>query len=389
MCCAGRAEGDKMMKKVLLVTHVGDFIPQFEMKNVQYLQSIGYEVHYAADFTQSSYGSSGTRLKGSGVICHQIPFERSPFKIKNFHAYRMLQELLASEHFELIHCHTPMGGAMARLAGRKYRKRGMKIVYTAHGFHFFKGAPLINWMIYYPVERLLSRWTDVQITINREDYQRARCFHAGKVVRIPGVGINLSAARERKLTDREAFRRSLGVEPGDFCLLSVGELDANKNHLAVLEALQKMDRTGLRYLICGKGCLRDRLAAEIADKGLSDCVSMLGYRNDVAQLYEAADLFVFPSRREGLSVALMESMAKGLPALVSRIRGNVDLIEEGRGGILVSPKNPDEFADGIRRLKRDPECCRRMGAYNQRAVVRYDACEVEKVMSRIYDEVLR
>ncbi|MCH1982167.1 glycosyltransferase family 4 protein [Ruminococcus sp. OA3] len=376
------------MKKVLLVTHVGDFIPQFEMRNVRYLQSIGYEVHYAADFKQSSYGNSAEKLKGSGVVCHQVPFERSPFKVKNIHAYRVLKELLASEHFELIHCHTPMGGAMARLAGRTYRKRGLKIIYTAHGFHFFKGAPLINWMIYYPVERLLSRWTDVQITINREDYQRARKFHANKVVRIPGVGIDLSSARERKLLDKEAFRRSLGVGPDDFCLLSVGELDANKNHVVVLEALQKMDRSNIRYLICGKGCLQDRLAREISDKGLSDCVSLLGYRDDVEQIYEAADLFVFPSHREGLSVALMESMAKGLPALASRIRGNVDLIEEGRGGILVSSREPDEFADGIRRLKRDPELCRKMGAYNQRAVVRYDTCEVEKVMSRVYHEVL-
>ncbi len=377
------------MKKVLLVTHVGDFIPQFEMGNVRYLQNAGYEVHYAADFQQSSYGSSGEKLKDSGVICHQIPFQRSPFRMKNIHAYRKLKELLAAEHFEFIHCHTPIGGAMARFAGRKYRRRGMKIIYTAHGFHFFKGAPPVNWIFYYPVERLLSRWTDVQITINQEDYQRARHFYAKRVVRIPGVGIRLAEIQKRKLLDRDAFRRSLKVEPDDFCLLSVGELDDNKNHITVLKALQKMDRTNIRYLICGKGRLQEQLARVISDYGLTDCVSLLGYRDDVSQIYEAADLFVFPSRREGLSVALMESMAKGLPALVSRIRGNVDLIEEGCGGILVSSSAPDEFAEGILYLKKHPELCRKMGAYNQRAVVRYDMSEVEKVMSRVYREVMR
>ena len=377
------------MKKVLFVTHVGDFVPQFEMNNVRCLQKMGYEVHYAANFQLSSYGNKGERLKDSGVVCHFVPFERSPLSPSNIRAYRSLSKLLAEQKFALIHCHTPMGGVVARLAGKKYRRRGTKILYTAHGFHFYKGAPLINWLLYYPVEKFLSRFTDVQITINQEDYERAQRFHARKVVRIPGVGIDTEALGQKVLENRGAFRRELGVGDDDICLLSVGELDENKNHRTVLEALRQMDRTGIRYLICGKGELQEELQKKIVDEDLADTVTLLGYRNDIDSIYEAADILIFPSYREGLSAALMEAMAKGLPVIASRIRGNVDLIVDGKGGLLADPGKPEQFAAGIRRLCADPERCVKMGNYNRRAVAPCDILEVQAAMKKIYEEVLR
>lgn len=377
------------MKKVLLVTHVGDFIPQFEMNNVKCLQKMGYEVHYAANFQLSSYGNKGERLKDSGVICHYVPFERSPFKANNIKAYRALAQLLTEHKFSLIHCHTPMGGVLARLAGQKYRRRGTKILYTAHGFHFFKGAPLVNWLIYYPVEKFLSWFTDVQITINQEDYERARRFHAKKVVRIPGVGIDTETLGQKVLENRSDFRKELGIEDDEMCLLSVGELDENKNHKTVIEALKQIDTTGIQYLICGQGELKEELQKQIDEAGLSDVVRLMGYRNDIAAIYEAADLLVFPSHREGLSAALMEAMAKGLPVVASKIRGNVDLIVEGKGGYLVDSKKPEEFANALKRLCADKERCVKMGAYNRRAVAPFDVCEARGVMKKVYEEVLR
>ncbi|MGI6007464.1 MAG: glycosyltransferase family 4 protein [Ruminococcus sp.] len=376
------------MRKVLLVTHVGDFIPQFEMDNVRCLQNMGMEVHYAANFQLSSYGNKGERLKNSGVICHQIPFQRSPFRMENLLAYRRLKRLLKEESFEMIHCHTPIGGAMARLTGRSYRKKGMKILYTAHGFHFFKGAPLLNWILYYPAERFLSRYTDVQITINREDFARACHFHAGKVIRIPGVGIDAVELGKKVLQDREKFRRSMGVKENDFCLLSVGELDENKNHETVLKAVKMLKDLPVYYLICGKGELEQKLKRRIHEYGLENRVGMLGYRNDVTSVYEAADLFVFPSHREGLSAALMEAMAKGLPVVGSRIRGNVDLIEEGKGGFLVNSRKPGEFADAIRKLEQSRELCREMGKHNRESVRAFDRAQVRSVMEKVYREVL-
>ncbi|MGI6010613.1 MAG: glycosyltransferase family 4 protein [Ruminococcus sp.] len=376
------------MKKVLMVTHVGDFIPQFEMDNVRCLQEMGYEVHYAANFSLSSYGKKGEKLKDSGVICHQIPFFRSPFQKGNIRAYRMLKQLLRRESFAMIHCHTPIGGAMARLAGRSYRKKGLKILYTAHGFHFFKGAPLVNWLIYYPAEWFLSWFTDVQITINGEDFERAGHFHAGKVVRIPGVGIDTEELGRRLLEDRDAFRASLGLKADDFCLLSVGELDANKNHETVLRALREMNCDHIRYLICGKGQLERELREKIREYGLEGKAELLGFRNDVPAIYEAADLFVFPSHREGLSAALMEAMAKGLPVVCSRIRGNVDLIEEEKGGLLVGSRSPSQFAGAIQRLLEDRVLCDRMGRRNRDYVRSFDKSRVRSVMEKVYHEVL-
>lgn len=377
-------------KKVLLVTHVGDFIPQFEMDNVKFLQQQGCEIHYAANFHLSSYGRKGELLKNSGIICHQIPFQRSPFRKENLQAYKMLKKIFEDEKFAMVHCHTPIGGALARLAGRKFRKEGLKVVYTAHGFHFCSGAPWLNWLLYYPAEYLLSWLTDVQITINQEDYDRAaRFFHAGKVVRIPGVGIDSRQLEKRILEDRKRFRASLGVGEQDFCLLSVGELDANKNHETVLRALQEMDRRQICYLICGKGELEQELQMKILEYGLEDTVKLLGYRNDAPAVYEAADVFVFPSHREGLSVALMEAMAKGLPAVASRIRGNVDLIVDEKGGLLANSHSAPEFARAILRLQKDPGLCKRMGEYNRKRVRLFDRAKVRSVMEKVYQEVLR
>ncbi|MBO5278732.1 MAG: glycosyltransferase, partial [Lachnospiraceae bacterium] len=162
------------MKRVLIVTTVSGFVPQFEMNNVRILQEMGYEVHYASNFKNPHYGKDNHRLEGTGVVCHQVDFVRSPFRfIQNMRAYAQLRKLMRENQFQMVHCHTPMGGVLARLAARKYRRTGTKVLYTAHGFHFYKGAPVFNWLFYYPVEWLLARWTDVLITINEEDYQRA------------------------------------------------------------------------------------------------------------------------------------------------------------------------------------------------------------------------
>lgn len=376
------------MKKVLLVTHVSGFVPQFEMNNVRYLQEKGYEVHYAANFDMISYGGDNSRLEDTGIICHHIPFNRSPFTLQNAGVYRKLKALIDAEAFQLIHCHTPMGGMMARMAARKARRQGTKVIYTAHGFHFFKGAPLQNWLLYYPVERFLSRFTDVQITINSEDYQRARKFHAGQVVFIPGVGINTGRLREKSVISHEQFRQSLGIQADDICILSVGELVKNKNHRIVLEALSKLQDERVKYLICGQGSETASLNSLARDLQLERQVQLLGFRKDVAKIYEIADIFVFPSLREGLSVALMEAMGKGLPVVCSRIRGNQDLIQDREGGLLVSPRDADELAGALEKLCADQELRSSMGAYNQEAVTYYDQAVVLRIMAQVYDREL-
>lgn len=323
-------------KKALLVTTVSGFVPQFEMNNVKLLQNLGYEVHYASNYHTPSYGNDNHRLDGTGIIRHQIDFVRSPFKPVNLSVYRQLRRLMREEHFDLVHCHTPMGGVMARLAA--HATHTGPVIYTAHGFHFFKGAKLINWLCYYPMEKFLSRYTDQQICINKEDYLRAKKhFHSKHVNYIPGVGIDFSKIPSLTAQQIEAKRRELGLTENQLVILSAGELIKRKNHETALRAMAELKKyyalhpdesRPIHYIICGHGELESDLKKLAETLGLEDTVSFLGYRTDMLEIYQAADLFLFPSFQEGLPMALLEAMASGLPVICSDIRGSRDLMGE-------------------------------------------------------------
>ena len=316
------------MKKALLVATVGGFIACFELSNAKILQEMGYEVHAAADFHLVPSAKEKKKLKEAGIVCHPIDFSRSPFQVKNMQAYRQLNALLAMHHFDLIHCHTPVGGVLARLCAAKYRKTGTKVIYTAHGFHFYQGAPLPNWLIYYPIEKALSRVTDILITINKEDYALAKKkMHAKKVTYLPGVGVDLKKFCAGTI-DVSKKREELGLSDTDFLLLSVGELSKRKNQEIVIKAIQKLQYPQVKYLLCGCGVLREKLEKMAEELGLKEKIIFLGYRDDIAELCQSADLFVLPSRQEGLPMALMEAIACNLPAACSDIRGNRDLLTE-------------------------------------------------------------
>ena len=375
------------MRKALLVTHVSGFVPQFEMNNVHILQNMGYEVHYASNFHNPSYGDDNSRLEGTGIICHQIDFERSPFKRKNITAYRQLKKLMEEHEFDLVHCHTPMGGALARLAA--HNTHTGPVIYTAHGFHFFKGAPLINWMIYYPVECYLSRYTDVLICINVEDYKRAKKhFYAKNVVRIPGVGLDIERI-ESTIVNTNQKKEQLGIQNDEYVLLSVGEMTANKNHELVLRALKKLNNKKIKYLLCGHGEEEKKLKNLVTDLQLNDQVLFLGYRKDVFEIYRIADIFVFPSIREGMPVALMEAMASNLPVICSNIRGNRELIKNDFGGRLIEGYNIDDYARAIADLAGDREKCLRFGQYNALTIRNYDKSKSLEIMKQVYRELCK
>ena len=337
------------MKKVLFVaTLVKNHIAEFHLPYLKLFQDMGWQTAVAA---KNDYENPADCVIPHCDVFYDVPFERSPLKKGNLTAYRRVKRIIREGGYDIIHCHTPVGAAVARLAARKARKNGSKVIYTAHGFHFYKGAPWLNWLVYFPVEWLLSPLTDVLITINREDYERAkRLLRAKKVVYIPGVGID--TARFRGNAEKgAALRRELGIPDEAAVLLSVGDLNKNKNHRAVLEALARMENRNLHYVVCGRGPLKEELEAFAREKGLADRVRFMGYRDDIPAFYAMADVFVFPSFREGLSVSVMEAMASGLPIVCSRIRGNTDLVQEGVNGFLMDPGKPESIAQAIRCLE--------------------------------------
>lgn len=383
--------GINNMKKALIVTTISGFVPQFEMNNVFTLQKMGYEVHYASNFHNPHYGSDNHRLDGTGIICHQIDFVRSPFHVAaNLKAYRQLYILLQEQMFDFIHCHTPMGGVLGRLAAEQNRRKQhvtCRVIYTAHGFHFFRGAPFINWIFYYPVERWLAHFTDILITINREDYQRAKRFHLrrleGKVEKVNGVGIDVTYYQKITI-DREAVRKEIGVKKGQLFFLSIGELNRNKNHRIMIEALAKIKKD-ICYVICGEGKSKKNLEKLIKKYQLENKVQLLGYRRDIPELLKAADLFVLPSFREGLSLSLQEAMACGVPVIASDIRGNRELIDRGKGGWLLSPKDKKGLIRVIQTIEK--KNLTYMGQYNGRKIKAYDKRIMTGEMKKIYDSI--
>lgn len=311
-------------KKVLFTATITLHIKTFHLPYLKWFKEQGYEVHVAA---KNDFINEPCIIPNCDKY-YDIKFARFPFSKVNINAYKELKKLIQENNYDIIHCHTPVAGVLTRLAAKN--SKNTTVIYTAHGFHFFKGAPLVNWLIYYPVERFCARYTDKLITINKEDYKRAKRFKLhknGKVYYVPGVGINLEKIQNLKV-DIKQKKTEIGILEDIPVLLSVGELIKRKNHETVLKALSQIKDKNFVYLICGRGVLMEHLQNLTKQLGLESEVKFLGFRKDIAEICKTADLFIFPSYQEGLPVALMEAMAAGLPVIASNVRGNRDLIEK-------------------------------------------------------------
>ena len=331
--------------RILYVTTIAASMNAFFKPHIEMLVKEGHQVDVACndkDWPISSF------FEDIGCTFRRIDFSRVPLSKDNVIAYRQLKNVIKEGNYDLVHCHTPNAAVITRLVCRPFRKKtGLRVFYTAHGFHFYKGAPTLNWLVFYPVEKLCSRFTDKLITINQEDYQLAKAkFHAGEVHYVPGVGIDLEKFGN-VCVDRAAKRREIGVPEGACLLLSVGELNENKNHQTVLKAMAKQDNANMHYAIAGVGDKHDQLLVLAESLGLSDRLHLLGYRQDVAELYHCADVFCFPSLREGLGLAAIEAMACGLPVVAADNRGTRSFVVDGENGMLCSADSTEQFGQAI------------------------------------------
>lgn len=366
---------------MLYVSTLSSTVNAFLVPHIRMLVEQGHQVDIASNLVQELHPELG-RL---GCLIHRIGFERSPLRKENYFAYRKLKRLIIDGQYDVVHTHTPVASACARIACRNLS--GVKVIYTAHGFHFFKGAPLKNWLVYYPMERWLAKHTDILITINGEDYKRAsKSFRGPRVKYVPGVGLDLNRFGNANVC-RTVKRQELGIPADSFLILSVGELNRNKNHETVIRAVAQLKNSSIYYFICGEGPLESHLRRIIIELGIEDRAKLLGHRTDIAELCNVSDVFAFPSRREGLSVGLMEAMASQLPVVCSNIRGNRDLIKDGKGGFLLGPKDVDGFVNAMRLLSEDIDLRKRMGSANSRNVNQFSSQTVEKELLDIYDTV--
>lgn len=369
--------------KVLLVATVQSHICQFHRPLVAMLHEHGCEVHVAARNNLAE--KNGLKLDFVEQV-FDVPFQRSPFSPKNLGAYKQLKKIIDEGSYDVVHCNTPVGGVLGRLAARKARKHGTKVFYTAHGFHFYRGAPKKNWLIWYPVEKFMCRYTDKLITITQEDYDLASGKFSTQVERIHGVGAN--SAKYRKLSDAECMelRHELGYAEDDKLLLCTGELLPNKNQITAIHAMKSLiaRQPKAKLLLAGNGPTLPELQTEVAALELQNCVEFLGYRTDLERYANIADVIVSCSYREGLPMNIVEGMLLSKPVAASYNRGHRELIMPDVTGYMVSPMDANAFAEKILMLLDNPTLADHMGQAGYEKAQLYADTNVRQELGNIY-----
>lgn len=326
------------------------------MPVIHQLVADGHEVHAA--FHDNSADKKGLDLSAIHET-FEVPFERSPYSLKNIVAYMALKKVIRNGHYDIIHCHTPVGAMLTRLAARKERNHGTKVFYTAHGFHFYEGAPKKNWLLFYPVEKFLARYTDVLITINQEDYDLATSKHfpAKKIVKVDGVGVDLSKFHVATEEEKKSARDSYGFTPDQFVLLYAADLSVRKNQPMIFRALARIKDQcpNILALMPGQPILKEEYERQCQELGITDMVRFLGYRRDIDKLLTACDCVISSSRQEGLPINLIEAAASGRYIIATDVRGNADVVKQSGFGTLVKLNDDKAMAEAIaeRNGKRD------------------------------------
>ncbi|MCM3633966.1 glycosyltransferase family 4 protein [Paenibacillus camelliae] len=367
------------MKKMLFISNITKRITNFTLPSIEACKELGYEFHLASNLSEFKDDVQKYNIK-----LHHLDLERNPFRKQNIIAFKQLLKLIKKEKFDIIHCNTPIGGMLGRICGRL--SKTPKIIYTAHGFHFYKGSSLLNSTLFKWAEMAMARYTNILITINTEDYKAASKFKlkdGGEVYHVPGVGINTSAIKN-EITKRDTLLNSIKADDDSIVLMSVGELNKNKNNEIIVRALGEIKNQKIHYILCGVGDKKEHLIDLSKNYNIEKNVHFLGYRDDIAKLLKSCDIFVMPSYREGLSRAIMEAMSAGLPCIVSNIRGNVDLIRDGKGGFLCDPNNVQDFKVAIEKLCNNSTLRSDMGNYNLFEVEKYDFENIRKEIKKIY-----
>lgn len=343
------------MKKVLIVATVYHFL-NFEKSDIQILKNMGYEIHTATNMEGEKWLQDDGTFDDIDIIKHQIDFSRSPFSIKSLKAYEELRSLIKNYQFDIIHCHTPVAAAITRIAALHVRGKKAYMIYTCHGFHFNKKSGLRNWILYYPLERMLAHFTDMIITINKEDYGVINKFKVKEKRYIPGVGVDIEGISSISV-DKIAFRRSMGISSSAFVIMSIGELSDRKNQQVILQAIAKLKDKNIIYVMCGTGSKKNDYEVLVNDLGIKDQVIFTGQRDHdwVMRFSHCIDLGAIPSKIEGLGLAGIEMLAAGKPLVGSNVHGIKDYLVDGKTGISCDPEDAEEFAKAIFKLKNDKE----------------------------------
>ena len=372
-----------MKKKVLLVATVQSHIAQFHRPLANLLHKHEYEVHVAAKNNLAE--KNGLQIDFADKI-YDLPFARSPKSKDNYFAYKQLKKILDAEKYDVVHCNTPMGGIVTRLAAKAARKKGTQVIYTAHGFHFYKGGPLKSWICYYPIEKLFSRLTDILITITHEDYALAsEKFHC-KVEHMHGVGVDENRYFPIGKNQKKILRQKMGFTDEQKIILCIGELNENKNQSVAIRMMHKIREQypDALLLLAGNGPKRNYLEELIKQERLQDNVKLLGYVTNLQDYQHIIDIQVCCSKREGLPLNVVESMLSGNAVVATLNRGHRELIHDGENGYIVPQNNPTTMAEKVLALLNDENLKSRIETTAHKFAIKYGFNSIKKELTRIY-----
>ena len=356
------------MGKRILITSTDLMMIQCLVPHVLNLTAHGWEVEAACSDVGGRLDELKKILEGKAAV-HKVRLHRSPANPENILGYFDMKDVIESKSWDVIWTNEPVVGAVTRAAAQKARREGARVVYMVHGFHFYTGAPLINWILFYSAERLLAHITDHIITVNKEDYVRAGNFPVKSVEYIHGIGVNTDKLQEDMVTLN--IREKLRIPKDAFLILSVGEINSNKNQKVILDAMAALNDKDIYYVLCGRGRNGSFLRALAMKYGIESNIRFVDYRKDVVNFYRQADAFALPSYREGLPIALLEAMYCEVPPITSNARGVCDVMEDKVTGIVCSPDDSRAFARAIRTLKKDSALRKKYGQNSRKAVEPY------------------
>ncbi|MPQ42292.1 glycosyltransferase family 4 protein [Clostridium tarantellae] len=332
------------MKRVLYVTTVSRTINAFLVPHILALREKGFQVDCACSIDKELDKS----LEKAGVKLYKIPFTRNPISLSNIRAFKMLDQIQKNNKYDIVHVHTPIASIYGRLL--KLKHKGIKTIYTAHGYHFLEGGSKSSWLIYYPIEKVMAKLTDVTININKEDFKITQSkLKPKKSYYVKGVGLDLK--NYKPLTEKEKVkkRKELNLKEEDFIVIMIAEVNENKNQIQLIKAMEilKEKYENIKAICVGDGELLKQRKEDVKNKGLENNINFLGYRTDINELINIADIGVLLSYREGLPRNIMEIMANGKKIVATNIRGNRDLVCNENVGKLVEVGDYEETAKAI------------------------------------------
>lgn len=365
-------------KKVLFVATVTKHINTFHIPYLKWFKEQGYEVHVA---------SKGNDKIEYCDIHYDLPLERFPLKKENIYVYNELKKIIKFNNYSIIHCHTPVGGVLTRLAARRSRRKGTKVIYTAHGFHFYKGAPLKNWFIYYPIEKICSKWTDVLITITEEDYifAKRKLKKTKQIEHIHGVGMNTKRlAADLTFEEKQQIKNKLGIKKDEIVFTYVAELNKNKNQVLLIDVMKELKKENMqvKLLLVGSGELIDQYKEYTKKSNMDNEIKFLGRRLDINELLSITDIYIASSIREGLPVNVMEAMYKELPIIATNNRGHRELVKNNENGYIIESK--DQMKQKIKEVLKNKNLKINICNNSREILCKYGIESVIQDMKKIY-----